>query len=163
MPTMLAAPVAPEFKVRAPLPLAVMVIALLVSVEVMSVPIVPLKTKPLVRVPLVLVTSMPLVVVPAEFWLNNIPLVEVPLGTPVTTSKTSAEVALVVPLMVRPMIEAAVGEMTLLEGVLAALPVGIWTIQVEQVPEGIQDNTAVDAPPSVERIWPEEPSATGRT
>src|ERR1700682_2813709 len=157
---MLVAPVEPEFKARLPVPLAVMVMVLLVSVEVMSVPIVPLKTKPLVRVPEVLVTSMPLVVVPAEFWLKRMPLVAVPEGTPLTTSKTSAEVALVVPLMVRPMMEAAVGEMTLLEGVLAALPVGIWTIQVEQVPEAIQDNTPVDAPPSVDNTCPEEPSAT---
>lgn len=162
MPTTLTAPVDPPFKVTAPVPLAVMVIALLASVEVMSVPMVPLKTKPLVKVPEVLVISMPLVVVPAEFWLNKIPLVEVPLGTPVTTSKTSAEVALVVPLMVSPTIDAAVGEMTLLEGVLALFPVGTWTIQVEQVPAGIQDKTEVAAPPSVERTWPAEPSAIGR-
>lgn len=44
---------------------------------------------------------------------------------PDTTSKTSAAVtALVVPLMVRPMIEAAVGETTLLLAVLAVLPIG---------------------------------------
>jgi hypothetical protein len=90
------------------------------------------------------------------------PLVEVPDGTPETTSKTSAEVALVVPLMVSPMIEAAVGEITLFCGVLAALPVGTWTIQVVQVPEGIQDKTPVAAPPSVDKTLPAEPSATGR-
>ena len=125
MPTMLVAPVAPELSARLPLPLALMVKVLFVSVEVMSAPlIVPLKTKPLVRVPEVLVTLIPLVVVPAEFWLTKTALVAVPEGTPVTTSKTSAEVALVVPLMVRPMAEATVGEMTLFNGVLAALPVG---------------------------------------
>ena len=67
MPTRLRAPVAPAFKLNAPDPLAVIVIALLASVEVISVPIVPLNTKPLVRVPEVLVMFTPLVVVPAEF------------------------------------------------------------------------------------------------
>ena len=153
---------APEFKDRLPVPLAVIVRVLFVSVEVMSVPMVPLNTRPLVRVPEVRVTSMPLVVVPAEFWLTKTALVEVPLGTPVTTSKTSAEVALVVPLMVRPIAEATVGEMTLLDGVLAALPVGTWTIQVEQVPEAIQDKTDVEAPPSVDNTCPADPSATGK-
>jgi len=138
-----------------------MAMALLVSVEVMSVPMVPLKTKPLVRVPEVLVISMPLVVVPAEFWLNKIPLVAVPEGTPDTTSKTSAAVALVVPLMVKPMTEAAVGEMTLLLAVLAVLPMGIWTRQVVQVLE-VQLSTPVDAPPSVCKTWPADPSEVGR-
>ena len=113
LPTKFKAPVAPEFKERFPVPLAVIAIPLFVSVEVMSVPIVPFKTKPLVKVPAVRVILMPLVVVPAEFWLTNKALVEVPDGTPVTRSNTSAEVALVVPLIVKPMIEAATGEMTL--------------------------------------------------
>lgn len=50
------APVVPGLIVRA-----------LAAAEVISVPIVPLKINPLVRVPEVLVTSMPFVVVPAEF------------------------------------------------------------------------------------------------
>ncbi len=161
-PVKLKAPVAPALKDKAPVPLAVTLMALLASVEVMSVPIVPLKTRPLVKVPLVLVMFMPLVVVPAEFWLNRMPLLAVPEGTPETTSSTSAAVALVVPLIVRPMMEAAVGEMTLLLGVLATLPVGTWTIQVLQVPAATQDRTAVEAPPSVCKTWPDEPSEVGK-
>ena len=113
MPVKLSAPVVPLFKARLPEPLAVIVMVLLVSVEVISaLVIVPLNVRPLVRVPVVLVMLMPLVVVPAEFWLNRIPLVEVnPVLTPETTSTTSAAVtALDVPFTVKPTTEATVGE-----------------------------------------------------
>ena len=42
------------------------------------------------------------------------------------------------------------------------MPVGTWTIQLVQLPEGIQLKTPVAAPPSVERILPAPPSATGK-
>jgi hypothetical protein len=78
LPVILTAPVPPPFNVKAPVPVAEMVKALLVSVKVISVPIVPLKTKPLVNVPAVLVTFKPLVVVPAPVCSNTNPLVTVP-------------------------------------------------------------------------------------
>jgi hypothetical protein len=69
-------------------------------------------------------------------------------------------VALVVPLMVRPMAEATVGEITLLLGVPATLPVGTWTIQVAQ-PLVAQLRIPVEAPPSVDKTEPAAPSAVG--
>ena len=178
LPVRLRAPVAPEFRAKLPLPLAVMVMVLLVSVEVMSVPMVPLKTKPLVRVPAVCLTWIPLVVVPAPVWLKNRPLAMVLAALAPFRSRISTEavatfkvwlmmaavapvVALLVELMVRPSTLAAVGEITLLLGVPAALPVGTWTIQVEQEPAEIQLKVPVEAPPSVDRTVPAAPSAVG--
>jgi hypothetical protein len=160
---MVTAPVLVVARLRTPVPLGAMDKARLVVPVVMSVPMVPEKLRPLVKVPVVLVTLIPVVVVPAEFWLNKIPLVAVrPVLAPETTSSTSAAVtALVVPLMVKPITEAAVGETTLLLGVAATFPVGTWTKQVVQVPADTQLKTPVAAPPSVDRTLPAAPSAVG--
>ena len=155
---MTVAPVLVVARLRIPVPLGAILKARLVVPVVISVPIVPLKVRPLVNVPAVLVMLIPLVVVPAEFWLNEIPLVEVnPVLTPDTTSTTSAAVtALVVPLTVKPTTEATVGET-----VFWAVVVGTSNRQAAQ-PLVTQDNTPVDAPPSVDRTVPAAPSAVGR-
>ena len=173
MPVKFKAPVAPAFKARLPEPLAVMVMVLLVSVEVMSVPMVPLKTNPLVKVPAVLVMLMPLVVVPAPVWLNSMPLAMVLAALAPFRSRMSTEavatfrvwlmmaavapvVALLVELTVKPTTEATVGET-----VFWIVVVGTSNRQAAQ-PLVTQDNVPVDAPPSVDRTVPAAPSAVGR-
>ena len=138
---MVTAPVLVVAKLRAPVPLGAMARARLVVPVVMSVPMVPEKLRPLVRVPAVRVTLMPVVRVPAPVWLKSRPLAMVLAALVPFRSRISTEavatfrlwlmmaavapvVALLVELIVKPLTLAAVGEMTLLLGVAAELPVG---------------------------------------
>jgi len=146
LPVRFRAPVAPALKARLPVPLAVMVMALLVSVEVMSVPIVPLKTRPLVKVPRVWLMFRPLVVVPpVPLTLSSRALVTLPavlvllMATLLVVAWDWLKIAPVaavpeVALIVRPMTLAAVGVT-----VFWAVVPGTSTRQVAQAPAATQD------------------------
>ena len=166
LPVRFRAPVAPALRARLPVPLAVMVMVLLVSVEVMSVPIVPFRTRPLVRVPAVWVMLRPLVVVPlAPLILTSRALVTVPavlvlfIATLLVVAWDWLKIAVVaavleVALTVRPTTEAAVG-------VTVFWPVvpGTSTRQVAQAPAATQDKAPA---PSFCRLVAAPPWAVGR-